>query len=475
MSVPLQRRTGSIEARPVRLLEIARTFLGIGLASFSLAALGEAKKWVTEKNRWFTEEEYLQGLGLAQLMPGAPTVNLSAYLGFRLRGLPGAAAATVSFLLPCFALMLLLSHLYLRYGQVPLVAGLFRGLGALVVGLVFNTVLNLWKSGVRTGLHWLLALAGFAMVYWFKLGVIKILLIAGAASCLLVWPAGRNPRLARLIGFRGAVREKTARSARPAAGGAGDGACGTGKSSGAPPAGEHSVRLTGDRGDVLDSVPADAAGGSADTGGGRPVHPASDLERRRLPVLAGWLALILAVDLLLIHFRPVLWQMGTQFLRIGAVVFGSGYAMLPFIQDAVVNRYAWLTNQQFAVALALSLITPGPVTIIGVFIGYRVAGLIGALTGMVNMYLPAWAMTGLAAAPYARAGRAEAVKMVIGGVVAAFIGTLWVVVFKLAADTLADVPAWAMAAAAFAVQRFVRIDTVWIVLAGALVSLALFH
>jgi chromate transporter len=168
-------------------------------------------------------------------------------------------------------------------------------------------------------------------------------------------------------------------------------------------------------------------------------------------------------------------QMGARFLRIGALVFGSGYAMLPFIQDTVVNQFAWLTNQQFAVALALSLITPGPVTIIGAFIGYKVAGVAGALAGMVNMYFPAWAMTTIVAAPYAKAGQVGYVKQVIGGIVAAFIGTLVVVLIKLGVDTLVDLSAIAMATAAFAVQRFVKIDTIWIVLGGALVSLVLFR
>ena len=174
-----QKATATDEVPRVKLWHIARTFLGIGLASFSLAALGEAKNWMTKKRRWFSDEEYMQGLGLAQLMPGAPTVNLSSYLGFRLRGLPGAAAATVCFLIPCFLLMLLLSHLYLNYGDMPVVSGLFRGLGALVVGLVFNTILNLWRSGVKTIFNWMMAIIGFAMVFWFKMGVIKILLIAG--------------------------------------------------------------------------------------------------------------------------------------------------------------------------------------------------------------------------------------------------------------------------------------------------------
>lgn len=113
-------------------------------------------------------------------------------------------------------------------------------------------------------------------------------------------------------------------------------------------------------------------------------------------------------------------QMGSSFLQIGALTFGSGYAMLPFIQSTVVNHFGWLTEQQFAVALALSLITPGPVTIIGVFIGYRVAGPVGAVAGMVNMYLPAWAITTVIAAPYAKLGQVVPVRKVISGIVAAY-------------------------------------------------------
>ena len=115
-----QNQAAPLDIPPrVKLWHIARTFLGIGLASFSLAALGEARNWMTKKRRWFTDEEYMQGLGLAQLLPGAPTVNLSSYLGFRLRGLPGAAAATLFFLIPCFLLMP--AH-HKRWAQNPILA-----------------------------------------------------------------------------------------------------------------------------------------------------------------------------------------------------------------------------------------------------------------------------------------------------------------------------------------------------------------
>jgi len=445
MGMNAQNPVAWCEVSRVKLWHIARTFLGIGLASFSLAALGEAKSWVTEKRRWFTDDEYMQGLGLAQLLPGAPTVNLSSYLGFRLRGLPGAAVATVCFLTPCFLLMLLLSYLYLKYGEMPVVSGLFRGLGALVIGLIFNTILNLWRSGVKTVFHWLMAFAGFAMVFWFNMGIVKILLVAGGASLLMVLLIRRFPLLARWTGgwsglwkmgglASGYLGADTTRQSASKAG---------------PPAESDYVS-------ACSQVPL-------------PLH------WRNVTLLVVCLSLVLTADLLLIRLRPELMQMGARFLRIGALVFGSGYAMLPFIQDTVVNQFAWLTNQQFAVALALSLITPGPVTIIGTFIGYKVAGVVGALAGMVNMYFPAWAMTTIVAAPYAKAGQVGYVKQVIGGIVAAFLGTLVVVLIKLGADTLVDISAIAMATAAFAVQRFVKIDTIWIVLGGALVSLVLFR
>jgi chromate transporter len=460
------------EMQRVKLWHIARTFLGIGLASFSLAALGEAKNWMTKKRRWFADDEYMQGLGLAQLLPGAPTVNLSSYLGFRLRGLLGAAVATVCFLIPCFLLMLLLSHLYFKYGEMPVVAGLFRGLGALVVGLVFNTILNLWRSGVKTILNWLMALAGFLMVFWLKMGVMKIILVAGGASLVMVLLTHHFPALACCTNSWSALWKKGV----PSGGNAGSG---TAKQKN--PA-QAAASKSGPGQASLEKVrnPWKAASRQMD-----PVYDSDYVSARsrdplplhwqRLSMLVIYLSLFLAVDLLLINLKPELMQMGSRFLRIGALVFGSGYAMLPFIQDTVVNQFNWLTNQQFAVALALSLITLGPVTIIGTFIGYKVAGVVGAVVGMVNMYFPAWAMTTIVAAPYSKAGQVDTVKQVIGGVVAAFIGTLVVVLIKLAGDTLIDIPAISMATGAFLVQRFLKIDTVWIVLGGAVIALVLFR
>ena len=89
--------------------------------------------------------------------------------------------------------MLILSHLYLKYGELPIAANLFRGLGALVVGLVFNTILNLWKSSVKTIFNWIMALTGFAMVFWLKIGIVKIMLIAGGAGICMAFTVRHFP------------------------------------------------------------------------------------------------------------------------------------------------------------------------------------------------------------------------------------------------------------------------------------------
>src|SRR5665648_1132084 len=175
------------QARTVSLFEIAKTFLHIGLVSYSLAALGEAKRSLVDKKNWLTDEEYLNGLALSQLLPGAPTVNLNTYIGYFLRGFPGALVASIFFVIPCFVAMVVLAHLYLNYNDVPLVSSLFKGVGALVVGLVLNTIINLWKKGVNTPQLTLLAVGGFVLVYFLKVNIFSLLLAAGAVSLVFAF------------------------------------------------------------------------------------------------------------------------------------------------------------------------------------------------------------------------------------------------------------------------------------------------
>ena len=90
------------------------------------------------------------------------------------------------------------------------------------------------------------------------------------------------------------------------------------------------------------------------------------------------------------------------FLRIGAVTFGGGFVMIPEIQAEVVNSHHWLTHQEFADATALGQITPGPVLIMATFVGYRVAGTLGALLATICVFLPSFLMTIAAGSSFRR-------------------------------------------------------------------------
>jgi len=176
--------------------------------------------------------------------------------------------------------------------------------------------------------------------------------------------------------------------------------------------------------------------------------------KKKYLVMFIMLAVLLIINFIISFSNPTFQQLGNTFFKIGGLTFGSGYAMLPFIQDSMVNQYHFLTDQEFGVALALSLLTPGPVTVISAFIGYKVAGVFGAALSMANMYLPAFAVVNLISDLYNRAGKIEIIKMVITGIVAAFIGTLWAMIFKFAGSSLVNFPTIGVALATFGVQRF---------------------
>jgi chromate transporter len=108
----------------------------------------------------------------------------------------------------------------------------------------------------------------------------------------------------------------------------------------------------------------------------------------------------------------------------GSVTFGGGLVMLPLIEAEVVNTHHWLTHQEFADAAALGQITPGPVLITATFVGYRVAGTLGALVATLSIFLPAFLMTIAAASSLRRFRNNEQVQAFLRGVAPAVVGLL---------------------------------------------------
>jgi chromate transporter len=134
-----------------------------------------------------------------------------------------------------------------------------------------------------------------------------------------------------------------------------------------------------------------------------------------------------------------LTQIGWFFLKAGAFVFGSGLAIVPFLYGGVVKEYNWLNEQQFLDAVAVAMITPGPVVITVGFIGYLVAGFPGACVAALATFLPCYLFTILPAPYFKKYGRHPSIKAFVDGVTAAAIGAIIGAVFVLGKRQITDV------------------------------------
>ncbi|NJK45140.1 MAG: chromate efflux transporter [Pleurocapsa sp. SU_196_0] len=159
------------------------------------------------------------------------------------------------------------------------------------------------------------------------------------------------------------------------------------------------------------------------------------------------------------------------FFQAGAFVFGSGLAIVPFLYGGVVKEHGWLTDAQFVDAVAVAMLTPGPVVITTAFIGYLVAGLPGASLAAIGTFLPAYLMTILPAPYFKRYGQRPAVAAFVDGVTAAATGAILGAVIVLGKRTLTDFPSWAFALSALLMLwRFKRVTEPIIVLVAAVLA-----
>ena len=170
--------------RDVGLTTIFATFLRLGATAYGgPAMMAPLRASCVGKRQWLTEQEFKEGMALCQVIPGATMVQMAAYVGYRLRRLPGALAAAVGFVLPAFLLMAGLSAAYFQFGDLPVVRALFRGLAAIVVAIVLNASFSLGRTAVHGWQGVLLAALAFGAL---ALRVNLVLVLLGAALLALV-------------------------------------------------------------------------------------------------------------------------------------------------------------------------------------------------------------------------------------------------------------------------------------------------
>jgi chromate transporter len=176
------------EPASTTLSAIAKAFLYIGLIGFGggLAILAHIQRHIVEKLRWLSRTELAEAIAVVQSLPGVIAVNISCFIGFKLRGWKGGLVAVSAMILPAFLSMLLVSEFYLRFREVPDLERLFRGLTPAIAAFILVAAYKLGRSVIHTVWDWPVALFSLLALSVLHLGVVRTVLITGSLG-ILVW------------------------------------------------------------------------------------------------------------------------------------------------------------------------------------------------------------------------------------------------------------------------------------------------
>jgi chromate transporter len=337
--------------------DLAFYFLRLGTLGFGgpIALAGHMQKDLVDERHWFSKQDYLEGLAFSQLSPGPLAAQLAMYLGWLRAGILGATTTGIAFILPSFLMVLALAALYVHFGSLSWIQGMFYGIGAAVIAIIVRSAIKLVR--ITVGKDWLLwtIFAALAITTaWTESEIVWLFVLCGFIAMLLKAPPPLPTRGTPLI-------------------------------------------LLGSMNPLLTGIHGVAAAATV-----------------------GALFLF--------------------FLKAGAFVFGSGLAIVPFLYGGVVVKFHWLTERQFVDAVAVAMITPGPVVITAGFIGYLVAGTLGALTAAWAVFAPPYFIVLFGAPYYRRFAQNRQVKAFVQGVTAAAVGAIAGAAYILARRSLVDVP-----------------------------------
>ena len=374
------------------LKELFLYFLKLGTIGFGgpVALVGYMHKDLVENKKWISEEEYKEGLALAQLAPGPLAAQLAIYLGFVHYSFLGATLIGFAFVLPSFIMVVLLGIVYKLYGGLSWIQAVFYGVGASVIGII---VMSSYKLTLKSiGKFNLTSFKKNWLLWLFFIVAVVITLVTQQEQVLLFVLAG-------LIYM--SVK--------------------------APPKWFN--------GKTANSIV--------------------------LLQMGFWS-----------YENSTLMKIAIFFAEAGAFVFGSGLAIVPFLHSGVVMENQWLTEHQFVDAVAVAMITPGPVVITVGFIGYLVAGFPGALVAALATFLPCYLFTIALAPSFKKIAQNKSIKAFVDGITAAVVGALVGAVGVITSRSILDVPTTLIAIATiFALLYIKKIQEPYIIAVAAVVGI----
>ena len=344
-----------------------------------------------EKRRWISPHRFTHALSYCMILPGPEAQQLSIYLGWLMHGPLAGIIAGLLFLIPPFLIMTAFGGLYVLYGQIPELQALLYGLKPAILAIVLSACIRLGQRVLVGKLWWAVMLISVALL---QLGASFITVILAAG--LLGWAAylfASRP----ITGLPESLTRHTEASPTP---------IGQRYRLARRLSEKRMQEVTAGKRYIIDDDSPRFVKGELDSG-------------RIFLVLGVGIALWLLLYGALVAYGPrLLAELASFFSRVSLVSFGSSYAVLPYLFDTMVDARQWVSTGQIIDGLAISEITPGPLAMMGTFLGYiasaqhpdltqfpiTIAGLMGAVVVTVFLFLPSFVFV-LAGAPWVEATR----------------------------------------------------------------------
>ncbi len=355
---------------PTPLGELAALFLRLGATSFGgpAAHIALMEDAVVTRRGWLSREEFVDLLGVTNLIPGPNSSELAMHLGWLRGGAAGLVTAGLAFILPAVLITAGFAWVYVHLGSLPAFSGPLAGVRSAALAIIAAAVWRLGRTALRTRT---LAGLGALVLAAALLGGDEVLLLFAGGVLGSCWIAGLPG------GFRG----------------------------------------------------------------------------RTLGAVA-----------------PNLLGLGGYFLKIGSVLYGSGYVLVAFLEGGLVERLGWLTRPQLVDAIAAGQFTPGPVLSTATFVGYLVLGWPGAVVATIGIFMPSFIFVALTTRLVVRLRRSPWSRAFLDAVNVAALALMAAVTLQLATTALASLPSGAIGLAAFLVLYRWSVNPAWVVLGGLLLG-----
>jgi chromate transporter len=394
MDQSISHDTETPPARREALRELAVLFLRLGTLSMGgpAAHIAMMEDEVVRRRRWMTHEQFLDMLGVCNLIPGPNSTEMAIHIGQLRAGFAGLVVAGACFILPAAAIVLAIAWMYVRFGTMPQAIGLLYGIKPVIIAVVLQALWGLGRTAIKSRM---LAVLAIVALIASLLDVNDMIVLLGGGLVMLAIRA---------------VEDRTAARA------------------------------------TLAAIPVAARASGA----------------RGAALAAAAVAVPFSLTTLFLFF-----------LKVGAVLFGSGYVLLAFLRTDLVDRLRWLTEAQLLDAVAVGQITPGPVFTTATFIGYILGGFRGAVVATIGIFLPSFFFVSISGPLIPHLRRSSLAGAFLDGVNVGAWALMAAVTLFLARSAIIDVTTMLLAISSAVVLIRYRVNSGWLVLGGGLIGLAM--